>query len=88
MIQCCQKIGLALEIMNDGLPRKRIGRGIDHFLDGHQLGHIGEMQIAGAVNRPHAANANHFLNQIPIRQRRAGLQLSAGEPAYPQKMEA
>ena len=57
--------------MNNGLPYKRIGRGIDHFLDGHQFGYIGEVQVPGAVNRPHAANADHFLNVIPVGQRYA-----------------
>ena len=82
MVERCQKIGLALEIMNDGLPRERIGRVIDHFFNGHQLGHIGEMQISGAINRTHAANADHFLNIIAIDQRQPGLKLSAGTSGF------
>ena len=57
-----QQVGLALEIQHDGLPHERIGRDVDHLLDRHQLGDIREVQIAGPVDRAHAADADHFLD--------------------------
>ena len=52
---------------------QRVGRHVDHFLDGHQFGYIRKMQVAGAVNRPHAAYADHFLDVIALDERNAGL---------------
>ncbi len=78
MVQRCQNIGFALEIVDDRHARVGVRCNIEHLLDSHQLGDIGKMHIAGAINRSHAANADHFLNMIPVDQRCAGLQLPMG----------
>lgn len=73
-----QQVGFALEVLDDGLPHQRVGSEVDHLFDRHQFYHIGEVQVAGAVDRSHAANADHFLNQIALGKRGSRLQLPSG----------
>jgi len=76
MVEGGQHICLALKILHNGLAHERIRGCVDHFLDRHQLGHIGEMHVTGAVNRTHAANANHLLNRIAVDKSDACLKLT------------
>ena len=69
-------ICLTLEILDDGFTHERVRRGIDHFLDRYELGHIGEVHIAGAINRTHPANPNHLLNCIAVGKRKTRLKLT------------
>ena len=66
VVQGGQQIGLPLEVLHDGFAYQGVWSGVDHFLDRHQLGHIGEMHVTSAVNRAHAANANHLLNRVAV----------------------
>ncbi len=83
MVERGQQVGLAFEILDDRLADERVGREVDHFLDRHQFDHVGEMQVAGAVNRAHAAHPDHFLDQVALRKCRASLQLSARRRVVP-----
>ena len=64
MVEGGQHICLALKILHNGLAHERVRGCVDHFLDCHQLGHIGEVHVTGAINRAHSTDADHFLNQV------------------------
>ncbi len=61
-----QQVGFALKVLHDRFTHQRVWRGIDHFLDCHKFGHIREMHITGAVDRPHPAYAYYLLDCIAI----------------------
>ena len=66
MVESGQQVGFAFEVLHDGFTHKGVRSRVDHFLDRHQLGHIGEVHITGAIDRPHAPYSDHFLNRIAI----------------------
>ena len=76
MMKRCQQVRFTFEVLHDGFTHERVRCGIDHFLDCDELGYIWEMHIAGAINRSHTPNANHFLNRIAIGKQSACLKLT------------
>lgn len=67
-----------LEILHNSLnSNDRVRSKVHHFLHGHQFHHIWEMQVAGAIYRPHAAYADHILNDVTVNKRNARLKLLA-----------
>ena len=61
-----QQVGLALEIAHDHLVHGRVGGHVDHFLDRHKLGDVGEVQIPAFVDRAHAAGAEDAEHQVAV----------------------
>jgi hypothetical protein len=76
MMESRQQIGFPLEVLDDRIAHEGVGRGVDHFLDRHQLRHIGEVHITCAIHRSHAAYADDLLNRITIREQSACLKLA------------
>jgi hypothetical protein len=68
MVDGSQDIGFPLKILDNGLPNQRIGSPVDHFLYRDQFNHVGEMLVAGKVNRSHPAYSNDILDYITIDQ--------------------
>ena len=75
-MECGKQVGFALEVLDDRIAHEWVGRGVDHFLHCHKLGHIGEVHVAGAVDRTHPANTNHLLNCIAVGKCKARLKLT------------
>lgn len=69
-------IGFTLEVLDNGFTHQGIRRGVDHFLDCHKLGDVGEVHVAGAVNRTHPADTNHFLNCVAVGKCQSRLKLT------------
>ena len=76
MVERGEQIGFALEILDDRLAHQGIRHGIDHFLDRYELGDVGEVHVAGAVDRTHPTNTNHFLNCIAVGKCQSRLKLT------------
>src|SRR3972149_1681161 len=77
MIERGKHVGLTFKILYNGLTHQRIRNTIDHFLHRHQLDDIWKMQVAGAIDTPHAANTNDILNDVSVPQLYPRLQLLA-----------
>ena len=73
-----KQVGFALEVLYNGFPHQWVGCAVDHLFDRHQFGHIGEVHVAGAVNRTHSAKPNNFLDQIPLAKCDTRLKLALG----------
>jgi len=82
MVECGQQVGFTLEVLDDGFPNEWVRSCIDHFLDRYQLGDIGKVHIAGAIDRTHPAYTDHFLNRITIGKCYTCLKLTWGIGAF------
>ncbi len=65
-----QGIGLALEDLDHHLAHAGIGD-VDDLFNGHKFGDVGEAQIAGLVDRAHAAHPQDAHDRVAVLQNRA-----------------
>ena len=71
-----QKVGLSLEVAHDHLVHRGVSCQVEHLLDSHQLGYVGEMQVSALVNRAHAASAQNPKHQVPVLEGHPRLELA------------
>ncbi len=61
-----QDVGFALEIGQSRALIQGVRKLGDHLFHGAVLDRVGEPQIAHAIDRTHAAQAQHLIDQVPF----------------------